>query len=305
MQPRRITGRWTTAIALALAALVLVLAGPAGGRPSSVVSLNICTDQLAIQLIAPDRIASVSFLAADPHYSAVAERARDLPLNRGDAEEVLRLDPDLVLAGTYTSRPTVRLLRRLGHDVVEVAPPSDLDAARAQIRTVAKALGVPERGEDMIARIDRRLDRLGPDDPDAPRPTAAVYQANGITPGRGELAHAVLRAAGLANLAAERGVRNLAPLPLEALVMAKPDVLVFVTRRDAPPSQATRLLDHPALEGLKDQAAVALVPPAMWNCGGPQLVKAVKRLADARERAFAVGRETGGRETGGRETARR
>ena len=298
MQPGKRTASITPAIAIALALLACVLAPPATARPNNVVSLNICTDQLAIQLLDPERIASVSFLAADPHYSAVAERAADLPLNRGDAEEVLRLDPDLVLAGTYTSRPTVRLLRRLGYEVVEVAPPSDLDAAREQIRTVAGALGVPARGEAMIARIDRQLDRLGPDDPDdpdAPRPTAAVYQANGITPGRGELAHAVLRAAGLKNLAAERGVRNLAPLPLEALVMAKPDVLVFVTRRDAPPSQATRLLDHPALAGLKDRAAVALVPPAMWNCGGPQLAKAVKRLAEARERALAIGRETAAR----------
>jgi hypothetical protein len=35
----------------------------------------------------------------------------------------------------------------------------------------------------------------------------------------------------------------------------------------------------------------------MWNCGGPQLVKAVKRLADARERALTIGSETTGRET--------
>jgi len=272
------------------AGLVLALADaqPVAARPSSVVSLNICTDQLAIQLLEPSRIASVSFLAADPHYSVVADKAERFHLNRGRAEAILRLDPDLVLAGTFTSRATVRLLRRLGYDVVEVPPPSDLAAARAQIRTVARALGVPERGERLIARIDARLARLGPD-ADGRRPTAAVYQANGITPGRGELAHAVLRAAGLTNLAAQRGLRNLAPLPLEALVTAAPDVLVFVTRRDAPPSQATRLLRHPALAGLKRRAAVAVVPPALWNCGGPQLARAVARLAQARERALATG----------------
>ncbi len=280
-----------TGTRLAAGALVLacaLLAGPVAARPSNVVSLNICTDQLAIQLLEPDRIASVSFLAADPHYSVVADKAEQFHLNRGRAEAILRLDPDLVLAGTYTSPATVRLLRRLGYEVVQVPPPRDLAAAREQIRTVADALGVPDRGERLIARIDRRLARAAPEGSHARRPVAAVYEANGVTPGRGELAHAVLHAAGLRNLAARRGLRNLAPLPLEALVMADPAVLVFVSRRDAPPSQAQNLLAHPALAALKQRAAVAVVPPALWSCGGPQLARAVERLAQARARALAA-----------------
>ena len=47
-------------------------------------------------------------------------RLAGLKALRGTAEEVLALAPDLVIAGEYTTGPTVDLLRRLGVDVLVV-----------------------------------------------------------------------------------------------------------------------------------------------------------------------------------------
>jgi len=270
-----------------LAPLLLLLAAGAGtaasgARPARVVSMNVCTDQLAVQLLERDRIASISFLGADPRYSAVAGKVAAIPVNHGHAEEVLRHDPDLVLAGTYTSRPTVALLRRLGHRVVEVPPPRDIPAVRSQIRKVAEALGVPERGEALIAKLNAALRAASPASEQARRPTAAIYEANGITVGRGQLAHAALEAAGLRNLGAALGLRGPAPLPLERLVVERPDVLILQMEDDAPPSQATELLHHPALKALRARTKVVVIPRPLWSCGGPQLAEAVARLAAAR-----------------------
>ncbi len=271
---------------LAVLALLLLAAGPgtaaSGGRPARVVSMNVCTDQLVVQLLERSRIASISFLGADPRYSAVADKVAGIPVNHGHAEEVLRHDPDLVLAGTYTSRPTVGLLRRLGYRVVEVPPPQDLAAVRAQIRKVAEALGVPGRGEGLIAKLEAALRAASPASEQTQRPTAAIYEANGITVGRGQLAHAALQAAGLRNLGAELGLHGPAPLPLEKLVVAQPDILVLQMEEDAPPSQATELLRHPALKGLRTRVHAVVIPRALWSCGGPQLAEAVARLAAAR-----------------------
>ncbi|NIQ93173.1 MAG: ABC transporter substrate-binding protein, partial [Desulfuromonadales bacterium] len=52
------------------------------------VSLNLCADQLVLQLLERRRIASISFVGADPLYSPVAEEAAGIPLNHGQAEEV-------------------------------------------------------------------------------------------------------------------------------------------------------------------------------------------------------------------------
>ena len=76
-------------------------AEPSG--PRRIVSLNLCTDQL-LMLLAPERIAALSILATDPLLSVMAAEARRYPLVRGDAEEVLRFDPDLVVAAPFAAR---------------------------------------------------------------------------------------------------------------------------------------------------------------------------------------------------------
>ena len=51
--------------------------------------------------------------------SAYTQEAKDLPTVRGSAEEVIALDPDLVLVGSFSTRETVQILKRLDYNVVE------------------------------------------------------------------------------------------------------------------------------------------------------------------------------------------
>ncbi|MBK1697877.1 ABC transporter substrate-binding protein [Rhodovibrio salinarum] len=280
-------------VATAILVVFLTAWGPAAAgstpaaaeRPQRVVSLNLCTDQLLVQLAEPERIASVSVLAADPLYSAVADRAQGLPVNHGQAEEVLRQNPDLVLTGTFGNRSTVHLLRRLGYPVVQIGPPRDLTDVRRQIRKIADALGVPARGRALIRRLDTRLAAAAPQERSEDRVTVAIYQPNGIVVGRNELPHAVATAAGLSNLAADQGMNGMSPLALERLLVARPDVLILQSERDPAPSQATELLRHPALQALAERSVVTRIPRRLWSCGGPQVAEAVRRLAQARREA--------------------
>src|SRR5215475_12097748 len=102
-------------MAAAMAALgqACAIAGEPTLPPRRIVSLDLCTDQLVLELVQPDRIAAVTHLAADPAVSAIPEKARGIPITHGNAEDVLRYDPDLVLAGPFGVASTVDLLRRL------------------------------------------------------------------------------------------------------------------------------------------------------------------------------------------------
>ena len=79
-------------------------------KPQRIVSTNICTDQLLIKLVDQKRIASLSHLASDPHSSWIATEASTLHLNRGTAEEVISLNPDLIITSTFSFRPTLSIL---------------------------------------------------------------------------------------------------------------------------------------------------------------------------------------------------
>ena len=228
----------------------------------SVISLNLCTDQLLVML-APQNVTALEPLARDPALSFVAIQAGHLPSVRADAEAVLALHPDLVLAGRTGAQTTVALLRARGVRVLQTDEPQNFAQVAAQVVQVASALGTPARGRALAAAMWRRLAALR-----KRTGTAVLWQAGGWTAGSGSLGDAALRAAGLTN--AGTGGR----IGIETLLSRPPDLLVTET---APrfPSMATDLARHPALRAIPHRN----IPPALLICGGPFTAGAVELLA--------------------------
>ncbi len=278
-------GAAVTAVAMALLAIG---ATPASAKPERIVSMNLCTDQLVMLLADRERIASVSFLAADPHVSALAGEVGGLRLNHGLAEEIMLMNPDLVISGTFTTRPTVFLLRKLGYPVVEVPVASSLDDIRSNIRAVAEAIGELARGEAMIAAFDSKLPPLAAARA-GPRPMAVLYWANGYTSGQDTLVNAAVEAAGFRTLGRELGLAGTSQLPLETLLAAKPDILILGRDRDEP-ALATETFWHPALQRAFATRPRISVPDHLWVCGTPFIADAIARLAAIRERQQHDGR---------------
>lgn len=260
------------------AALALAAGWAAAGPPGRVVSMNLCTDQLAMLVAAPGQLHAVSALARDPDASVMAEQARAYAVTHGLAEEVFLMQPDLVIAGAYTTPATVAMLRRLGFPVEVFAPAQSFADIRANIRRMGAVLGREARAEALVGAFDRGLAEIA--EHRGPAPRAALYYANNYTSGAGTLADEIVTAAGLENVAAALGLEGTVRLPLEVLVMARPELIVGERRFD-PPALATLGLGHPALRAL-DRAERAVVADRHWICGAPFTVEAVQTLAGAR-----------------------
>lgn len=263
-------------------AVLLAGAGAAAAAetpPARVVSINLCTDQLAMLLAAPGQLVSVSTMAREAESSALAGQAANWPTNAGTAEEVFLLRPDLVLAGKHAARKTVDLLRRLGVEVVEFAPESSLGEVRATIRRMGGLLGREAAAADMLAAFDRRLaDLRSPSDEDAP--IAALFGANGYMPGADSLATDILTAAGLTALATRMNRSESGVLPLERLILEQPDVVIRSPRYGGA-SQAEAIMDHPALRDLPAPRSAQTGPE--WVCPTPMLLNAVADMARLRD----------------------
>lgn len=246
--------------------------------PERVVSMNLCTDQLAMLLAAPGQLLSVSHMALDPLSSAMVDEAGAYAINRGGAEQIFLMRPDLVLAGTYTSRASVDLLRGLGVTVVEIPPADTLADVAAHMRLIGDALGRGSEGEAMAKAFEAEVAALQtPGDP----ATAAMYYPNGYTAGAGTLSNQILEITGFRNVGAEAGLTGGGILPLERLVMATPDVIVTSTPYPGA-SRSEEILAHPALAAIRRDAARAKVSDADWVCGTPALLNAIRTMADAR-----------------------
>ncbi|WP_245510689.1 ABC transporter substrate-binding protein [Antarcticimicrobium sediminis] len=269
-----------------LAALVLTGAatgGPvgaaAGTAPKRVVSINLCTDQLALLLAAPGQIVSLSHLSHDPDSSSMAEAAQAYPTNGSGAEEVYLLSPDLVLAGTFTASATVRMLRDLGIRVELFAPARSLEDIPERMAQMGAALGRAPEAEAQIARFHADLARLSA--PPARRPRAALYYVNGYTTGDRTLAGDILRAAGFDNVATEAGLEQGGTLALEQLILLAPEVIV--SGRDYPgQARAEEVLTHPALHALTGTRIAGTLTDRDWICGTPLVLSAVQKMRDLR-----------------------
>ena len=262
-------------------AMIATAGGAGGGQgaPARVVSINLCTDQLAMLLAAPGQLVSVSTMAREPESSALAHVAADWPVNSGTAEEVFTLRPDLVLAGRYATRSTVDLLRRLGVEVVEFTPETSFDDVRATIARMGRVLGRQDAARDMLRAFDAGLAGLQRDPGDNPA-TAAIYGANGYVPGVRTLASDILAAAGMKNLATELGMAVSGNLSLERLILARPDVVIRPARYGGA-SRAEAILDHPVLRNLPMPKGAMTGPE--WVCPTPMLLNAVAEMVALRD----------------------
>ena len=273
MALRRAARGWALLAAAVLVAAQGVRAEDAPAR--RIVTTNLCADRLALQLADRENVISVSRFAADPAVSTVAEAAAGIPVNQGNAEDIVALHPDVVVMGAFNSHLAAAMLRSLGVKVHVLPLAESIKEARAAIRGVAAELGVPERGERMVADMDAHLAAL----PVRARPVwAAVYQAGGWSAGRGTMADDLFGRIGFTNLTAEAGIVGFGALPLETLVASSPDLIVFESMGDGPPSVAGELLRHPVLSR---NIARGSVPMRLWACPDPALVDAAALIAGA------------------------
>ncbi|GAA4125311.1 ABC transporter substrate-binding protein [Aminobacter aganoensis] len=265
---------------LVLAGAISSTAAPAiAAPPKRVVSMNVCTDQLAMLVAAEGQLHSVSYLARDPETSVLAGRAKGLVVNHGLAEEVFLMQPDLVLAGAYTTRSTVALLRRLGMRVEEFAPDNSIAEIRANIVRMGEVLERRERAADLVAELDNGVAEL------AVRPasgkTVATYYANSYTSGAGTLVDDIVRLSGLVNVADSLGLSGTARLPLEMLVLAQPDLVAGGGESYDAPALAQENFVHPAYRAVAAQGSAVPVPARYTICGAPFTLEAARLLRDA------------------------
>jgi iron complex transport system substrate-binding protein len=266
---------------VAEASATAVASAPRGAR--RIVSLDFCADQYVLKLADP-----ASILALSPDavagFSYMRAAARGLPTVRPRAEDVLVLRPDRVVRSYAGGAGAAALFRRAGVPVVEVAFANTLEEVREALRRVSRGLGVPRRGEAVIAEMDARLATIRA----RPPGTSALYLTpSGVTAGPETLVDAVLRRAGLENFQSAPGWR---PLPLERLAYERPDVVahaIFGGRvahdRGRTPAR------HPVARRQLREVPVVPLDGATTSCGAWYLVDAVEALSAARGAAGATG----------------
>ncbi|MDX2019302.1 MAG: ABC transporter substrate-binding protein [Deltaproteobacteria bacterium] len=251
---------------------------------SRVASGNIVADGLLLALAEPDRIAAFSpyanELAANhrfagrPHLAALE-----------DVEGLLNLQPDLFIVSSMSDRAHIRRLRDAGVAVFDLGPMEGLSTLQGNINTLSQLLGAPERGQALLAQVNRRLDALARG---GRLPWRAIYvgiHGDKMYGGTvGSSLHDVIVAAGLQD-AAEAKFHGWPAYTHEDLLAIDPDVVLTQV------GMGTKLCKHPGLDQLtacrKPDRFVEL-PASLLTDPGLAVIDAAEALASIiRQRALA------------------
>lgn len=256
-------------------------------RPLRVMSLNQCTDQLVLQLLPPERIASVTWLSHAPGGS-MTEAARAVGVNHGRAEEVLTQKPDLVIAGSFTTPALRGILKRIGYPLIEVGQADSVDDVRRVTRQVAAAVGERSRGEALLADMDRKLAALARDP--GPPIRVVAWDRTGFAAGKGTLYDTILSTAGARNLLREPMASSYRRPDVEVLLRADPALLVQGSGDAGAASLGDDVMRHRLVRRFWTGRTL-FVPQAAYVCGTPALADAAVALrAQLRAAASRAGR---------------
>lgn len=263
---------------ITLVALGLVaLASPAEDtKPARVVSVGGAVTETVFALGGGARVVGVD---ATSRFPAEVMKLPQVGVHRDlSVEGVLSLSPDLVLVGDDAAPPAaLEQLRTAAVRVVVVPRDASVKGVRETVRVVAEALGVKPAGDALLAKLDRRLSQLSTAAPASKPRVAYVYAAGGsfLVAGADTAADAMLTLAGGSN--AVQGYTGYRPLSAEALVAAKPDVILFPARALAAVGGVEGILRAPgvALTPAGKSGRVLPVDDALALGFGPRLPEAI------------------------------
>lgn len=245
-------------------------------KPQRIFSANLCTDLLLMMLVPKERIASVSHLAHDAAEVIMPGADEGIAVNQGTAEEVVRQQPDLILAGLYTTPVMRRIAAEAGIPMVEVDVANNFGAIRRITRQVGRAVGEAHRAEALIARMDRTLSELAATQPEHPIKVIA-WSGGSSVPGKGTLHNAIIEAAGAINLAAEMPDASFSSFGIEELLAARPQALMRGSGRYDEPSLRESASEHPVVASAFRGRRITYSEP-LSSCGLPLSAEAARNL---------------------------
>jgi iron complex transport system substrate-binding protein len=252
--------------------------------PARIISQTVLSDEV-LSALGPEvraRVVGVSRMADDRRYSQV-RWPMDVPRVGATAERLLALDPDLTIVASFTAEETHRMLERAGVPRLTLTGFSTFDDYRRSVRAIGAAVGAEDKGADLVAAFDARLESIEARRPPAPWRTVVSWE-DGAVPGSQTTFDDAARSAGLENLAA-RELAGHGRVSMERLVAWDPELIVIACKDEVCDDATARFLERPGAAQTKAGRTGGVLPiaaSALYATGSGmlELVQALSERAD-------------------------
>ncbi|WP_039019269.1 heme/hemin ABC transporter substrate-binding protein [Halocynthiibacter namhaensis] len=219
----------------------------------------------------------------------------DLPdvgyMRRLSPEGILMVNPDLVLTEPGSGPPeTLELLAEAQIPFIDVPGDYSANGILTRIHAVADALGVPEKGDALAARIGAELEAVKlrgqarvTEDSARPKVLFILSMPGGRlnVSGTGTRADGIIKMAGGRNAISEFDQYRI--LADEAIITAAPDVILMMTATGTGSTSNGEILAHPAIQltPAGQNNAIIRMDGSLMLGFGPRTAEAATQLTEA------------------------
>lgn len=228
---------------------------------SRIISLDLCTDWMLLKHADRSQVIAFSPLLYRFRVDWIPD---GLPIHDGSLEQIVVLDPDLVVSGEFNALLLRKRLKQLGKRIEIMPLPQDIDSIQHYVNRFHVLLKT-ERQANKPFFIDRKNSKLK---------KLLLLGANGIGTGRGTLEHDVIEKSGWNNYIQNQGYVN---LDLEHIVNDPPDAVLWSS--PVSNSLANLFAQHVVLNRLIDKQNWFSNDYWRWQCPGPWTYDLISELA--------------------------
>lgn len=236
-------------------------------KPQRIVAGSLNAAETVLALDGPDRLVALPEIAQQGRYTTFREMADQVPntLPGGfaeDPEQILALDPDLVLLTLAHDgeEDAFELLRDSGVPVIAMdSYPATIEESISGIRTIAEAIGAEAAADEHIEQIEERADAVEASIADSSETPRVLFVSMWLDDGPygtgpGTLTHDLLLRAGADNALEDIGFTSGDFIDVEQIAAAAPTHIITQDPDGVGLDIAKDILDHP---GLADVPAIA------------------------------------------------
>lgn len=219
--------------------------------PEKVHSLSLGHSEILAALMDFDRLTAVYSFFVDEEQSNIAELSADHNMIGFDLEEVVALEPDVIIASRFTNADTVALLTGAGIPIARTSLENSALGNVPNILLIGYLIGAEAEALALVEEIESRMqlifDALPSGDGDKPRVLSVSKWTSAFAAGSNTTEGGIIDQAGGINAAADSGIEGHQQVSIESIAAINPDLILVPQPLDSANTFIEELMSSPAL----------------------------------------------------------
>ncbi len=258
--------------------------------PHRIISLSISTDEILLDLVEPERIAALTYLADDLGISNVTEKAKLVKGRVKDTnpEALLALKPDLLLIPDFIKSETIQSLRDMQLPVYVYKTPHNIVSIKENIKALGEVVGENEKANKILQKMEADLqvvrNKLG-NIPADKQKRIIFMRDNGAYYSPEQSFNDICYYAKVKNALTELNYSKPTEVAQEKIIELNPDAIILAEwnydGKHEAREQKENILENDAFASVNavQNKAVYIIPAKHLLSLSPSIVKAVAEIA--------------------------